>query len=257
MWRWLMNVVITSLIFFPEKTFYELPEHYDLEAEDVFLKTSDGVRLHGWYLPVIDPKGVFVFFHGNAGNISNRLYKVKGWIDRGYSVFLVDYRGYGKSEGNVNHENDILEDAQTAFHWIVEEKGVPPSKVIVYGESLGTYPAIRVASEHRVAAVILEAPFTSFVDLAKVHYPLVPAFVMKDFQFLSKDYIAKLKAPLFILHGTSDEICPYTMAGELFEQAPNPKEFFTIPHGDHNSLPMTAGEDYWEKPARFLDRYLK
>ncbi len=248
--------MISSMIFFPEKEFYEKPADFGFDYEEVFLKTPDGILLHGWLLKSPQEKGVILFFHGNAGNISNRLYKTKGWIERGFSVFLIDYRGYGKSQGHITHERDVLVDAQTAFAWLAEIKKTPLDRLIFYGESLGTYPAIRMGAEKKAGGVILEAPFTSFYELAREHYPFLPAGMLKDFEFPNAQYIAQLQSPLFILHGTRDEICPYNMAGELFEKAPEPKGFLSIPNGAHNDLPMIAGEDFWDKPCEFISKYL-
>jgi uncharacterized protein len=252
----LFKIMIASMIFFPDKTFYEKPADYGLIHEDVRFEASDGVTLHGWYLPAPQNKATLLFFHGNAGNISGRLFKADGWIRRGYSVFMVDYRGYGQSEGKIKHQDDVMLDARAAFEWLSSEKKVPLEKLVVYGESLGTHPAIRLASEYPLAAVILEASFTSFVDLGKKHYPIVPSALVQDFAFPNEDYIEKLKTPLFILHGLEDEICPYAMAGELFEKAPSPKEFFSIADGMHNDLPYKAGNDYWDKPAAFLEHQM-
>ncbi len=256
--------MITSMIFFPEKTFYEKPADYGFESEDVELLTSDRWKIHGWFLKAakqssqtaLKEKGVILFLHGNAGNISHRLFKVKGWIDRGFSVFLVDYRGYGQSEGKIEHEENLVSDAKAGLDWLVQTKKIPLSKIVIYGESIGSAPAIRLGSEEEVAAVILEAPFTSFLDLARTHYPFVPEMMLRDFEFGNISRVAELKAPLFILHGMRDEICPYAMAGELFEKAPEPKGFFSVPNGMHNDLPMSAGEDFWEKPCQFVAKYI-
>lgn len=257
-WRWVVNLMITSMIFFPEKTFYEKPEDYGFLFEEVRIPTADGLKLHGWHLKASDAKGTLLFFHGNAGNISGRLSKAKGWIDRGLSVVLVDYRGYGKSEGKIDHGDDIVRDAEAALAWLLEAKGTPVSKIILYGESLGSHPALRLASEHAVAAVILEAPFTSFVELGRRHYSVVPGIelLLKDFRFANIEWIAKLKSPLFVLHGTADEVCPYAMSGELVDLAPEPKGFLSIPGGAHNDLPVAAGEDFWQKPYEFVSQYL-
>ena len=244
------------MIFFPDRTFYEKPADYGFDWEDASFQTADGVHLHGWFLKSPQPKGALLFFHGNAGNISHRLFKAKGWVERGFSVFLMDYRGYGQSEGEIEREGDLIKDAEAALDWLTAVKKIPLAQVVLYGESLGSAPAIRLGGEHAVGAVILEAPFTSFLDLARKHYPFVPALLLKDFQFSNIDRVSKLKAPLFILHGERDETCPYVMAGELFEKAPEPKGFFTIPNGMHNDLRMAADEDYWEKPAQFVTRYL-
>ncbi len=247
--------MIESMIFFPEKTFYEKPQDYGFTFEEVKIKTKDGrAELFGWYLPCTGetPKPALLFFHGNAGNIGNRLYKVKGWIERGFNVFLIDYRGYGKSTGTIEHQDDILQDAQSSLSWLCEKKGIPAAQIVLYGESLGSYPALCLGGQHAVAAVILEAPFSSLFDVAKTHYPFVMPFMMQNFQFQNMEQAPKLRAPLFILHGTEDEICPYAMAGELFEKAPEPKGFLTIPGGHHNDLPIAAGDDFYQKPYEFI-----
>ncbi len=248
--------MITSMIFFPDKTYYEKPESYGLQAEDVFLKTVDGVKIHGWWFEAEKPQGALLFFHGNAGNISGRLEKAAGWVRRGFSVFLLDYRGYGRSEGSLQSGQDILRDAEAAYLWLTEKKQQPPERLFVYGESLGTYPAIRLAAERRVAAVLLEAPFTSFADLAGLHYAAIPSFLadqmLGDFRFPNIEYISAVKAPVYFIHGTQDETCAYAMGEKLFELAPEPKGFFSIPGGGHNDLPYAAGEDFWEKPVQFL-----
>ncbi len=245
------------MMFFPETHFYEKPQDYHFDYEDVALTTEDDIQLHGWYLRAKEEKAVLLFLHGNAGNISNRLSKAKGWVDRGFSVLLLDYRGYGKSKGKILGEGDVIQDSEAALQWLMQDKKVPLRKLIFYGESLGTHPALQLGAAGEAAAVILEAPFTSFTELAKIHYPFIPEMILKDFSFSNRDSIAKLKTPLFILHGTRDSICPYSMAEELFKKAPNPKEFLSVPNGDHNDLPISAGEDYWEKPVRFIEKYLK
>ena len=250
--------MITSMIFFPEKNFYENPADYGFLWEEAVFPAEDGVRLHGWFLSARGgktpqpEKGTLLFFHGNAGNISGRLSKAKGWVERGFSVFLVDYRGYGKSEGTLGHEEEVLKDARGAWHYLTGVKKTEPSKIVLYGESLGTYPAIVLAGEHPATALLLEAPFTSFLDLAGVHYPFVPKGLLKNFSFSNIDRIGDVRCPVFILHGTRDEICPYALARKLFEKAPGRKEFFSVPGGMHNDLPAAGGEDYWQKPYAFL-----
>ncbi|MDD5216867.1 MAG: alpha/beta hydrolase [Candidatus Omnitrophica bacterium] len=252
--------MVTSMIFFPEKSFYETPASYGLDWEDVQFETSDHVRLHGWYLRAPREKGVLLFSHGNAGNISHRLFKIKGWIDRGFTVFLYDYRGYGQSEGSIKYGDDLLRDEGAAFRYLAETKHIPIDKVILYGESIGTYPAIRLGNEYKVGAVILEAPFTSFKDLAGIHYSVLPPFalnvLLRDFEFSNEAYIHSLKAPVFILHGDKDEICPYQMGSDLYGKAHEPKELFTVPNGQHNDLPFMAGDAYWQKPYEFILKIL-
>ncbi len=247
--------MITSMIFFPEKTFYEKPQDYGFDWEDVSIQTADGVSLHGWFLKAKPEEGVLLFFHGNAGNISGRLFKAQGWVKRGFSVLLLDYRGYGKSAGSIQRGSDIVLDGEAARDWLIQNKKIRPERLILYGESLGSYPAVRLAHQPFLA-LILESPFTSFQDLAMKHYSLIPGMVrnslISDFKYPNIDYIADIKTPVFILHGTRDEICPYEMGEKLFEKAPEPKGFLSIPNGKHNDLPMAAGEDYWQKPYEFV-----
>ena len=243
------------MIFFPEETFYEQPEDYGYAYENVRVETADGVNLFGWFLHAKAPEqGALLFLHGNAGNISNRLSKVKGWVDGGFSVFLIDYRGYGKSEGKINRSEDIVLDAQAGLQWLREEKKKPLSEIILYGESLGSYPAVRLGTEHPVLALVLESSFTSFLDLGRIHYPYVPKVLLRRFEFENEKHIAAVRSPVFMLHGTEDEICPYSLSQQLFKKAPEPKEFFPIHGGNHNDLPLSAGKDFWRRPIEFILR---
>lgn len=252
--KWLVNLMVTSFLFFPEKNFYELPRDYGLSPEEITVTTQDGLRLHGWFFNASQSKAVLLFFHGNAGNISGRLFKAKGWLDRGVSVFLVDYRGYGKSEGKIEKGADLIEDAESALRWLEEKRKIPSEKIILYGESIGSYPAITLAGEKKFSGLVLEAPFTTLSELAKTHYGWIPDFFLKDFPMKNQDAIPQIKAPVFILHGDRDEICPHRMGERLYELAPSPKEFYVVQGGQHNDLPEVAQEAYFEYPYRFLLR---
>lgn len=250
--RWLVNLIVTSFLFFPEKGHYAQPVDIGLTESDVFLTTQDGVRLHGWFFEAPHPKATLLFFHGNAGNISGRLFKAKGWVDREVSVFLVDYRGYGKSEGRIDRGGDLLEDARGALRWLEEEKKIPSGKIILYGESIGSYPATHLAREKKFAGLILEAPFTTLAELAHTHYGWVPEAALKDFQMNNQEAIGRAQAPVFILHGKEDEVCPFRFGERLYELAPSPKEFQAVQGGHHNDLPELTGPSYFENPYRFV-----
>lgn len=252
--KWLLNLMVTSFLFFPEKNFYEFPKDYGLAEEEVFLTTADSLRLHGWFFPASEPQATLLFFHGNAGNISGRLFKAKGWVERGISVFLIDYRGYGKSEGKIEKGIDLLADARGALEWLEKEKGTPPERIILYGESIGSYPAITLAGEKRFAGLVLEAPFTTLLELARVHYGWIPEVLLKNFPMKNEDAIPKVKAPVFILHGDQDEVAPVKFGERLYELAPSPKEFYVVRGGRHNDLPEVAQASYFEYPYRFMAR---
>ena len=248
----IVQSMIASLIFFPTQEYSALPKDYGLASEMVRITTKGGTQLEGWFLPAADSKGTIYLLHGNAGNISDRLFKAASWISIGFSVFLLDYRSYGKSSGKITSENDIYEDASAGLLWLREEKKQENSKIILYGESIGAAPVLELASKGNFFAVILEAPFTSLSSVAKMHYPFVPDFVMNRFRFENLEKISKVKSPIYIIHGEKDEICPFEMGKTLFEKAREPKEFFRIPGGHHNDLTDIAGKEFYEKPALFL-----
>ncbi len=252
--QWFVNMVIATFIFFPAKEFDLKPMDLGLEHEEVSLMTEDGVQLHGWWLPSTTAKEArftMLFFHGNAGNISHRLSEARGWVKRGVSILLFDYRGYGKSGGSIRKESDLYLDAKAAFAWLQTEKHRNSSDVILYGESVGAVPAIQLAAENRFKTVILEAPFTSLREMAKIHYGFAPGFLLRDFEMPNAQRIQKLKSPVFILHGTADEIVPLSMGRKLFELAPKPKELFEVPGAGHNDLSLSAGEAFYERPLGF------
>lgn len=249
--------MITSLLFFPEKDVLETPSTYKLPYEDSFFWSDNSCRLHAWYMEAKEHKGVLLFLHGNAGNISGRVFKAKGWVERGYSVLLLDYRGYGQSSGSIQRGEDLVQDAEAGVAWLIAQKGWKREEIVFYGESLGSHPAIRLACSSG-KALILEAPFTAFTDLAAIHYPALPRLMtdalLKDFRFENLSFIGQVKTPVFIIHGTEDATCPYAMGEELFAQAPEPKSFFPVTHAGHNNLAEAAGKGFWDEPAAFLNQ---
>ena len=260
--KWFFNLMIGALLFFPEKDFYALPRDFGLFEQEIFLTTRDGVRLHGWFFEAPTNVGAtrrvaptLLFFHGNAGNISGRLSKIKGWFDQGFSVFLVDYRSYGKSGGKIKKGADLLEDAEAALRWLEEERKTPSERIVLYGESLGSYAAIHLAGKKKFAGLVLEAPFTSLLELARKHYGAwIPEMMLQDFPLKNEDKIREVKAPVFVLHGDQDEICPVEMGGRLYGLAPAPKEYYVVQGGRHNDLPEVAGNAYVTNPIQFILR---
>ncbi|HNV86522.1 MAG TPA: alpha/beta hydrolase [Candidatus Omnitrophota bacterium] len=252
MLKWILNLMITSMIFFPEKKFDAAPQEFGLQAETVECLTQDAVKLHGWFFEAPGSEATLLFFHGNAGNISHRLYKTKGWLDRKISVFLIDYRGYGKSEGKIEKEADLYRDAEAALKWLREIKKIRPEDIILYGESIGSAPAIELARREPFRGIVLEAPFTSLGELAKAHYSWVPESWLSEFRLDNFSKIREIRSPLLIIQGDEDEICPFAMGEKLFGEAPGRKEFFRVAGGHHNDLPEIAGEAYYDVPARFL-----
>jgi len=250
--------MIASMIFFPVRQFQDQPEEFGLSAEEVRFETEDEVGLHGWFFSATPhASGVhtrsicLVFLHGNAGNISTRLHKAKEWVMRGVSVLLFDYRGYGKSKGSIRSEEDLYRDSSAAIQW-VKARGFTPSQIALYGESIGSVPAIHLAQKEKFLALILESPFTSLREIAKLHYGWAPAFFLKGFEMANEQKIPQIRSPVFILHGTDDEISPFEMGRRLFEQAPEPKGFLAVDGGTHNDLSSVGGKDFYEKPFEFI-----
>ncbi|MDX1517312.1 MAG: alpha/beta fold hydrolase, partial [Woeseiaceae bacterium] len=157
----------------PGRALVATPQQLGLDYEDVRFDTADGVTLHGWYVHAREPRGTVLFFHGNAGNISHRLDSIAIFYDLGLDTFIIDYRGYGQSEGKPS-EAGTYRDAEAAWQYLVAERGVPPAKIVVFGRSLGGAVAAWLTSQREAAAVIVESAFTSAVDVARRHYGFMP-----------------------------------------------------------------------------------
>jgi fermentation-respiration switch protein FrsA (DUF1100 family) len=198
------------------------------------LVTSDGLRLLAWYLPPARGRPVVLYFHGNAGSIANRVPRLADFADAGLGVLMPEYRGYGGNEG-VPTETGLYADAAAAMDFL-DKEAIAPNRIVVYGESLGTGVATRVASEHGVAAVVLEAPYTSIAAIAARHYSFVPVGLMLKDRFDSLSRIAQLRAPILILQGERDQVVPPELGRELFAAAPEPKQFWVAPGAGHEDL---------------------
>lgn len=244
--------MIESFLFFPEKNFWQRPEDYGLSYENVSVVTADGVKLHGWYLAAWPSHATVVMFHGNAGNISHRLFKTAPLVKEGISILLIDYRGFGRSEGAIRKGDDLVADARAAVDWLENTKGIRSGEAFLFGESIGSAPALKLAAEAGVKGVILEAPFTTLKELAKKHYPFVPTALLGSFAFDNLEGIKKLKSPLLVIHGKADEICPFEMGERLFESASGVKEMFVVPSAGHNDISDVAGPEYFARIHRFV-----
>ncbi len=201
----------------------------------VTLKTADGLDLLAWHRPPTrDGAPSLIYFHGNAGHIGHRGHKARPYLDAGYGVLLVSWRGYGGNPGSPT-EQGFYDDARAAFDFM-EAQGVAPARLIVYGESIGGGPAVQIATERAIGALVLEAPFTSATDVAQRHYWYLPARYMVLDRFESKTKIGEIDAPLFIVHGERDRVVPVDMGRELLAAANEPKDARFFPGAGHNDL---------------------
>ena len=240
-------------IYFPEPypaTGWE-PEKAGLLVEDCYFPTMDGVLLHAWYVPA---KGDFtlLYLHGNAGNITNRLEPLLRLRTLPAGILIVDYRGYGRSQGKPS-EAGLYLDADAAYRYLTETKHAPPQRLILLGESLGTAVAVELATRHPVAGLILEAPFPSARDVARRSVPLPFAGFLIRTKFDSTARIASVNAPILMVHGERDSTIPIDLGRKLFAAAREPKFFYALSQADHNDISLVGGEAYSNRIREFLD----
>ena len=250
----IVRLVENRLAYFPTpfpENFGEV-SHYALNLEDVFLTTCDGKRIHGWFHAVSKSRSLLLWFHGNAGNLADRMDHLQILSLLGVNVFAIDYRGYGKSEGSPDEEG-IYRDADAAYRFSTEEKGFDPARIIIYGISLGSAVAVDLAARKRCAGLILSAPFTSARAMARRMFriPFIEYFPRTRFDNLGK--IAQIRTPVLILHGTQDELVPFEMGKRLFEVANEPKTLFPVEGAGHNDIYVIAEEDYLVQMRKFMD----
>jgi fermentation-respiration switch protein FrsA (DUF1100 family) len=238
-----------SLLYFPTRSFASTPRDYGLAAEDVEPETEDGVKLFGWWIKG-DGRRAVLFFHGNAGNAGDRLDRAKILCDRfGLDVFLVDYRGYGRSGGSPS-EAGLVRDAR-AIYEAARTRGFPPERIVPFGESLGSAVAVGLAAERPCGGLVLETPFLSIRAMARRHYPFVPGAFIRT-RFDSAGRIPAIGVPKLFLVAEQDEIVPPEQGRRLFELAPPPKTLYVIPGAHHNDTYLAGGEPYWEAVGRFF-----
>jgi fermentation-respiration switch protein FrsA (DUF1100 family) len=246
-------------VLFEKRLIYHPSREHDVSAralglahESVALTAEDGVRLDALFLPAKDSRVTVLLAHGNAGNLSHRLDRVIFLQARlRADVLLFDYRGYGRSEGSPDEEG-TYRDGRAAYRWLVEQRGVSPDRLVLFGESIGSAVALDLAVSRPCRALVLEAPFTSVPDMARVVLPFLPrAFVRTQYDNLAK--VGRLRVPLLVLHGDRDEVVPFSQGRRLFEAAPEPKRFFAIPGAGHNDTYLVGGDAYWNTVGEFLE----
>lgn len=220
----------------------------DLGAEDVWLDTADGVRIHGWLIrPAEETNLITLYLHGNAGNLTHRIEHMLEVTKAGSEFFIIDYRGYGKSEGSPSEEG-MYHDADAAYEYLTGQ-GYGPDQIVIHGESLGTAAAVDLASRQACAGVILEAPFPSAGAVAARVLPVIGPLVASGLDTAEK--IPRVRAPIFILQGDRDEVIAYDLGQQVYAAAPEPKQFWTVESAHHNDIIQTAGAEYGERLKRF------
>ncbi len=228
-----------DLLFLPDTSRPSLARAAVPGLSEVTLTTADGLRLLAWHVPAPDGRPTILYTHGNGGHIGYRAERAALLSAAGYGVLLVEYRGYGGNPGAPGEE-EFHADAEAGLKFL-EGQGITPARVILYGESLGSAVAVRLAAETAergapVAALVLEAPFTSIADVAQHHYPYVPARRLVKDRFDSVSRIARVKTPLLVLHGEGDRVVPIAFGRALFEAAAEPKRGWFPRSADHATI---------------------
>lgn len=238
---------------YPDGNYGQIPR--SLPVEDHWFTTSDGVRLHGWLVRADSSSPVLLFSHGNAGNISYRLDLLRQLHRIGCTVFIYDYRGYGRSQGNPT-EAGLCLDGLAAFDYVGSLDGIDLRRLVLYGRSIGGAVSVDIATHRKPAALILESTFSSARDEAAHLYPFLPARFFLRTKFDSESKIRTVTVPLLVIHGTLDSVVPIELGRRLFEAAHMPKEFFAIAGANHNDTHLIGGEQYFQKIRQFLDETL-
>jgi uncharacterized protein len=238
------------LVFFPDRRFAFAPEAFGLTYKDVYFRTADGKTLHGWFFAGEEDHPVLLHFHGNAGNISHRLDLIKRLVQKNLQVFIIDYRGFGKSEGRPT-EKGVYLDGLAAYDHLVNREGILPENIVLHGHSLGAAVAVEVGLRRKVRSVILESAFTSTRDMAKtmpLFFVFAPLLPTND---NNVDKVTRLSVSVLIVHGDQDEIVPFSMGERLFAAAAAPKHFLSLEGAAHNDTYVVGGEQYLDALERF------
>ena len=233
----------------PGRTLTATPADAGMPYEELSIETSDGETLHGWFVNGPSSR-VLLFFHGNAGNISHRLDSIKHFVGLGFSVLIVDYRGYGQSSGKTT-ERGMYRDAEAVWRYVTDERRVLPGDIVFFGRSLGASVASRLAIKERPLALIVESSFTSVPDVAQELYPWLPARWLSRLKHATRDHIRDVSCPVLVIHSRDDEIIPFHHGEAIFEAANEPRSFLAI-RGTHNDGFILDEPAYLEGLRTFL-----
>ena len=217
--------------------------------EEIFIPTSNGNNLKAWFHKKnLEKKKTLVFFHGNAGDLKNRIYKLNLIKDFDINFLIVAYRGFSGNKGKPTEEG-LYEDAKYTLEWLGKQK-INDDKIIIYGESLGTAISVEIAQNKKFAGIILESPFTSMVDAGKHYYFYLPVSLLLKDRYETLDKLKNIKIPILVMHGKKDKIVPFIMGKKVYENANTPK-FSYFPDNDDHMM------DYNEDLLKTLNNFFK
>jgi hypothetical protein len=257
-WTAILMIFEERFVFFPSR--YPSGPYEDARfipgLEEHEVRTPDGLRLHAWYAPVDSPIAVVIHAHGNGGNISYDIERMRRLQRIGLAVFAYDYRGYGKSEGSPS-EDGVITDAVAAYDHLRDTLNISPAKIILWGTSLGGAVSVQVAAQRSAAGLILESTFSSARDVAERVYPFLPVRWLMRTSFRSIDTLRSLSIPTLHIHGGRDEIVDVELGRRLYEAAPGPKEWYEIAGAGHNDTFLVGDAEYLRRVADFSGRYAR
>ena len=225
-----------------------------LPLEDVWFQAADGTKLFGWYVEAQPDSPVILWCHGNAGNIINRLDNLRLLFWQELSVFLFDYRSYGRSQRVSPTEAGLYLDAIGAYDHLTRVRMIKPDHLIIFGRSLGAAVAVDLAARKPAAGLILESPFPSIEAVAKFYYGGLPLHWLLGAEFRLIDRLPQVSLPKLIMHGDQDDIIPPEMGRQVFEAAKPPKSFHLISGADHNNTFQVGGAPYFQLIVDFVNR---
>jgi fermentation-respiration switch protein FrsA (DUF1100 family) len=246
-------LVQPRLLYYPDVPTRELtatPGRIGLDYESVTLSTDDGVRLSAWFIPHSSSRATLLFFHGNAGNISHRLESIRLFHGLGLAVFIIDYRGYGESEGSPTEAGTYL-DAMAAWRYLVDTRQIPPQDIVIFGRSLGGAIAAELARRTRPGALIVESSFTSVPNMAARLYPWLPARWISRFHYDTLGALEAVACPVLVMHSREDDIIPFAEGEQLYAHAREPRRFLAL-RGGHGDGFLASGERYIQGIDDFL-----
>ena len=224
-----------------------------LPLQEVWFQAEDGAKLFGWYVENRATPVVLLWCHGNAGNVIHRLDNLVELYRLGFSVFLFDYRGYGRSQGRPTEEG-LYRDALAAYDYLAKDRHVAPERLVLFGRSLGGAVAGQVAAQRPAAGLILESAFPSIAAVARAHYFGLPVGWLLGAEFNLAKELAGLSLPVLVIHGDRDDTIPIELGRQLFDAARPPKDFYPVPGADHNDLYAVGGRAYFQRLRQFAEQ---
>ena len=238
-----------NLLYHPSENNY-LNEKANFVYEEVYIPSTEN-NLKGWFHKKnLTKNKTLVFFHGNAGNLENRIYKLNLIKDFDLNFLIIAYRGFSGNKGKPT-ERGLYEDALSALKWLKTNYSIKDKDIIIYGESLGTSISIEVSQNKKYSGIILESPFTSMTDAAKHYYPYLPVSLLLKDKYDSIEKIKNINIPILVMHGKKDKIIPFEMGKKIFESANQPKFFYSPDNDDHM---MNYDENLLKTIRSFLEK---